>query len=155
MWSFVCRNVQDAEFVQDKWTEPCRWLCETKLTVAIWYSHARYFTTAYHPPYGPTYSVHLWRLCHPSCLWIHVSNINLDWSVVFSMDNPVACRAEIQLFMWILKFSWYWLQGKWDACLLWHGIQFTPPKQLNITSYKAVISKAVFKLKYTLPYGSS
>ena len=77
-----------------------------KLTGAITRSHPRYFTTAYHPAYGPTYSIHLWHLCHPSCLWIHVSNINLDWSMVFSMDNPVACRAEIQVFMWILRFSW-------------------------------------------------
>ena len=138
VWSVVRRNVQEAEFVQDGWTESPAGGCVRQNWQVL--SHARYFTTAYHSSYGPTYSIHLWRLCHPSRLWIHISNINLDWSMVFSMDNPVACRAEIQLFMWILRFSWQWLQGK---CKMWCGIQFTPTKQLNITSCRAVISKAV------------
>jgi hypothetical protein len=126
----------------------------TELTGGFWNSHARFFRTAYHPSYGPTYSVHLWRLRHPSRLWVHISNINLDWSMVFGMDNPVARRAETRQFrqIWHSQSSGYEHNEANVFCDTTHNSHLSG----NSTSHpiRQLLAR-LSKLKYTLPYGSS
>lgn len=50
----------------------------------IWFAHTTDSTAD---------SIHFWCASHDAGVWINFSNADLDWSMIFSVDDTVASRA--------------------------------------------------------------